>query len=47
MTPSTLAQDYAAAHAEANEPDPETVARLAGEERAVETTRPNESSEEL
>lgn len=39
MTAELQAAEFPLAHAEDQEPDAATLARLAGEERAVETTR--------
>lgn len=47
MTAEQQAAEFPLAHREIAELDPETVSRLAGEERAVEMTRPCVESEEL
>jgi hypothetical protein len=44
---TTTEQDYKLAHQEINELDPDAVARLAGEERAVLLVRPNNETEKL
>lgn len=47
MTAELQAAEFPLAHAEANEPDALTLARLAGEERAVVQVRPAKDLEKL